>query len=138
MEHLSDHIKNYVNARHFFVDLLYTIILSALIAVFLTLTGIAPSFVMSLVMSQSFGISICSIITLLLWIIKPEKILSLALIVITGIAGGTLIGLQIGPFVLEQFFSVVVKGPEKTFFQTSSSASHLVVLSAIFSTPNQD
>ena len=117
MESLSDHIRNYVNPSHFFADLLYTIIFSVLIAVFLTLTGISPSFVMSLVMSQSFGISICSIIMLLLRIIKPEKIASLALIVVTGIAGGTLIGLHIGPFVLERFFSVAVKGPEETFFQ---------------------
>ena len=58
-----------------------------------------------------------STITLLLWLFKPEKALSLAFIVITGIAGGTLIGLHLGPFVLRHFFSVVVKGPEKSLLQ---------------------
>jgi sensor histidine kinase YesM len=117
VEHLSDHINNYLNPRHFLTDLLYTIILCVLIALFLTLTGIGSSFVMSLVMSQSFGICICSIITLLVWLFKPEKVLSLAFIVAAGIAGGIFIGLQIGPFILERFFSVVVKGPEKSLFR---------------------
>ena len=67
--------------------------------------------------SQCFGISMWSTITLLLWLFKPEKALSLAFIVITGIAGGTLIGLHLGPFVLRQFFSVAVKGPEKSLLQ---------------------
>ncbi len=117
MEHLQDHIKHYLKPRHVLGDLFYTIILSVFIAIFLTLTGIASSFVMALIMSQSFGISICLMITLLLWLFKPEKALSLALIVIAGIAGGTLIGLHLGSFVLRQFFSVVVEGPEKSLLQ---------------------
>ena len=117
MERLPDHINNYLNPRHFLTDLLYTIVLCFLIALFLTLTGITSSFVMSLVMSQSFGICICSLITLLFWLFKPEKVLSVAFIVAAGIAGGTLIGLQIGPFVLERFFSVIMKGPEKSLFK---------------------
>ncbi len=117
MEPLSDHIKNYIKPRHVLSDLLYTIILSVFIAVFLTLIGIGSSFVMSLTMSQSFGISIWFVITLLLWLFKPDKILSLAFIVIIGIAGGTLVGLHLGPFVLWQFFSVAVKGPEKSLLQ---------------------
>jgi sensor histidine kinase YesM len=117
MNQLPDYIKHYIKPRHVLGDLLYTIILSVFIAVFLTLIGIGSSFVTTLTMSQSFGISICLMITLLLWLVKPEKALSLALIVITGIAGGTLIGLQLGSFVLWQFFSVVVKGPEKSLLQ---------------------
>ena len=117
MEQLADHIKNYVKPRHILTDLIYTIILSVFIAVFLRLTGIGSSFVTTLTTSQCFGISMWSTITLLLWLFKPEKALSLAFIVIAGIAGGTLIGLHLGPFVLRQFFPVVVKGPEKSLLQ---------------------
>ena len=117
MNQLSDYIRHYLHPRHILTDLLYTIIFSVFIAVFLRLTGIGSSFVTTLTTSQCFGISMWSTITLLLWLFKPEKALSLAFIVITGIAGGTLIGLHLGPFVLRQFFSVAVKGPEKSLLQ---------------------
>jgi sensor histidine kinase YesM len=117
MEYLSDYIKHYINPRHVLTDLLYTIMLSVFIAVFLKLIGIASSLLAALAMSQSFGISIWFIITLLLWLFKPEKALSVAFIVITGIAGGTLIGLNVGSFVLRRFFSVAVEGPEKSLLQ---------------------
>jgi LytS/YehU family sensor histidine kinase len=42
----------------------------------------------------------------------------LVLIILIGIAGGTLIGLQIGSFVVREIFSVVLKQPEKTLFRT--------------------
>lgn len=108
-----DQYANYFKPRNFLIDLLYTIIISTLIAVFLTFTGITTkSFIINLIVSQSFGISICSIIIFLLWIFKPEKMAFLAFIVIIGIASGTLIGLQIGSFLLQQFFSIVLKQQE--------------------------
>jgi sensor histidine kinase YesM len=112
------HIKNHMNARHVLIDFIYTILISTLIAAFLTFTGITTkSFIMNLIVSQSFGISFCSIIMFLLWIFKPEKTASLVFIVIIGIASGTLIGLQIGSFLLQQIFSVTLKQPEKSLFQ---------------------
>jgi len=111
---------HYITPRNVLKDLVYTIIISAVIAVFLTLTGITTkSFVINLIVSQSFGISICSIIMFLLWIFKPkpEKIVSVAFIVIIGIVSGTLIGLQTGTFILQQFFSIVLKRQEKGFLQ---------------------
>jgi len=110
-------MEHYVNARNFLIDFLYTIIItiivSTLIAALLTFTGITTkSFIINLIVSQSFGISICSIIMFLRWIFKPEKIVSVAFIVMIGIASGTLIGLQIGSFVLQQFFSIILKQQE--------------------------
>jgi sensor histidine kinase YesM len=88
-------------------DLLYTIIISTVIAVFLSVTGLTTkSFVINFVMSQSFGIPIYSTIHFLIWMLKPSKISSFALIVMIGIGSGTLIGLQAGPFVLRQIFSI--------------------------------
>ncbi len=43
---------------------------------------------------------------------------SLVFIVMMGIAGGTLIGLQIGSFVLQQIFSIALMQPEKSLLRT--------------------
>jgi len=65
--HIPSNIKNYIKPRHVLVDLAYTILISTLIAAFLTLTGITTkSFIVNLIVSQSFGISFCLIITFLL------------------------------------------------------------------------
>ena len=118
-QHIPINIKHRLNARHVLIDFIYTILISTLIAAFLTFTGITTkSFIMNLIVSQSFGISFCSIIMLLLWILKPEKLSSLVFIVAMGIATGTLIGLQIGSFVLHWFFSITLKPPGKSLLQT--------------------
>ena len=116
---MAQHIKNYINPRKVLIDLLFTIIIGTLIAGFTTLTGITKSFAIGLIMAQSFGIPICSIIMFLLWIFnpKPEQIVSVAFIVIMGITSGTLIGLQIGPFVLQQIFSIVLEHQEKSLLK---------------------
>jgi len=109
---------HYITPRNVLKDLVYTIIISAVIAAFLTLTGITTkSFVINLIVSQSFGLSIFSIIIFLLWIFKPEKTAPLAFIVLIGIASGILIGLQIGPFVLLRIFSIVLWQQEKSLLQ---------------------
>jgi sensor histidine kinase YesM len=110
---------HYITPRNVLKDLAYTIIISTLIAAFLTFTGITTqSFIINLIVSQSFGISICSIIMFLLWIFKPEKSASLAFIFTIGVGSGILIGLQIGPFVLQQIFSIVLKPQDRGLLQT--------------------
>jgi sensor histidine kinase YesM len=108
-----------ITPRKVLKDLVYTIIISAVIAAFLTFTGIATgSFAIVLIVSQSFGVSIYSIIHFLFWVFKPKKMASVVFIVMIGIAGGTLLGLQIGPFVLLRFFSIVIWQQEKGLLQT--------------------
>ncbi len=93
-------------------------IISTLIAAFLSLTGLTTkSFTINLVLSLSFGVSICSIIILLGWIFNPEKTASFALIFIIGVGGGILIGLHIGLFVLQQVFSIVVMQQGRVILQ---------------------
>ena len=119
MGQVGVHVKSYIHRKNVLIDFLYTVIISTLIAAFLTATGITTkSFIINLIVSQSFGISICSAVMFLLWIFKPEKMAFLVLIILIGIAGGTLIGLQIGSFVVQEIFSVVLKQPEKTLFRT--------------------
>src|SRR4030042_218542 len=83
-------IKGHLTARHMLLDYFYTIIISILIAAFLTIVGISKSFLANLVMSLSFGLSMCSLITLLFWIMNPQTVsaLSISLILLTGVVGG--------------------------------------------------
>jgi sensor histidine kinase YesM len=119
MGQMAQHIKNHIKPRNVLKDLVYTIIIATLIAAFLTITGITTKqFVINLVMSQSIGIPTCSMIIFLLWAFKPNKTTSLVFIYIVGIASGTLIGLKMGPFVLQQIFSIVLKDWERGFLQT--------------------
>jgi sensor histidine kinase YesM len=109
--------REYIGSRNVILDFLYTLIISTLIAVFLTISGISPPFFYNLVVSHSFGISIYSIILFLIWLLKPEKLSTYVFIFITGISGGTLLGMQIGPFVLQEFFSIAVHQPRGSLIQ---------------------
>lgn len=109
---------HHITPRNVLKELAYTIIISAVIAAFLTFTGITTkSFIINLIVSQSFGVSMYSIIHFLLWIFKPGRMVSLAFIVIIGIAIGTLIGLQIGSFALQQIFSITLMQQQKSLFR---------------------
>ena len=117
-----DHINNYINPGHFFIDFLYTIIIATLIAVFLHLTVFKGFFGINLVMSLSFGISIYLIVHFLLWVFKPVKFLSFVFMIIIGVGLGTLVGLQMGPFVVQQMFSIVIKHERIDVLQTITIA----------------
>jgi sensor histidine kinase YesM len=97
-----------INFKEVLVDLFYTIIVCAAIAVFLTMRG-PHYFIHNLIMSLSFGLSICLIILVLLKLFKPENIVSVLLMFVIGVAGGIAVGLVVGPFILQQFFSISVR-----------------------------
>ncbi len=110
-------ISQHINLRHLIFDFLYAVTISALIAVFLTIIGIGDSFLPVLIISESFGISISSLINLLFWLVKPQKITSVISILIMGVAGGTLIGLYLGPFMLRQFFPMALQWTPRNLLQ---------------------
>src|SRR5208337_541803 len=89
-------------------DLLYTVIISTLVAVFLFAIGIARPFVASLVTSLSYGISIWAIINLLFRVFNPdpEKTGHIVLVILVASIAGTLIALSISHLILERFFSI--------------------------------
>jgi sensor histidine kinase YesM len=113
-----EHIRIYITPRHVLLDLLYTIILSILIAWFLNITVFKGFFFINLVMSLSFGLSICTMIMVLLWLFKPGKTASFVLLLFMGLSGGTLMGLILGPFLLKQMFSIVIMDQRKDVFQS--------------------
>jgi sensor histidine kinase YesM len=104
-------MKSYFNVRQILLRYLYVIIISVLIAVFLTVVGIAKAFLPNLVMSLSFGISICTFVMLLFKLFNPEqgKILPMVLILAAGVVGGMIAGLCVGSFILRRFFSIVIE-----------------------------
>jgi sensor histidine kinase YesM len=112
-------IRDYFNLRHVLLDLFYVVIISTLIAVFLTVTGISRSFLTNFVMSLSFGVSIASMVHLLLWIFspKPEKAIPIVLILVVGVVCGMVMGLQIGPFILRHIFSTALTQSKSTPLQ---------------------
>jgi sensor histidine kinase YesM len=109
--------REYLGARNVLLDYLYTIIISFFIAAFMSISGISPHFFYNLVLSESFGISICSFILVLLWVIKPEKPLVVTLVLFLGVIGGTLLGLQVGYFCLGVFSPHSVHTSPGSIFQ---------------------
>ena len=120
IEQWSLPIKKHFKARHILLDYFYTIIISVLIAVFLTAIGISKPFLSNFIMSLSIGISMCTLVTLMFWLVNPklDETLSMVLTLIAGVVGGMAIGLQIGPFILRRFFSVVIGAGSNNPFQT--------------------
>lgn len=110
-------IEHHLGPRHLLFDFLFAMVISALIAVFLFFAGIGGSFLSVLIISESLGIAIYSLIHVLFWLVKPQKITPIISILIIGVAGGTLIGLHLGPFLLRQFFSVALKWTPRDLLQ---------------------
>jgi sensor histidine kinase YesM len=110
-------INRYFSLSRFVFDIFFAVIISVLIAIFLTLAGIGDSFLTVLIISESFGISICSLVNGLLWLARPKKITSVVFIITIAVAGGTLIGLYLGPFILRHFFSLDMKQNPRALLQ---------------------
>lgn len=103
-------IRGHLNAKYILLDYFYTIIISVLIALFLTIIGVSKPFLPSLIISLSFGISICTLVIMLFRLFNPDlnKTRSTVLILIASVIGGMIIGSHMGPFILRRFFSIVI------------------------------
>jgi sensor histidine kinase YesM len=116
-EQPSPSIRGHLAAKHILRDYLYTIIISVLIALFLAIISISKPFLPILVMSLSFGTSICTLVIVLFRLFDPDlnKTRSMVLILTASVIGGMMIGSYVGPFILRRFFSSVIgKGGEHT------------------------
>jgi sensor histidine kinase YesM len=121
MDNLYSH--HHFDARTVLVNLLYTIVIDTFIAIFLTLTGIfttavtLKTFVIMLVISQCYGISIYVIIMLLFWTFKPQKGVSAVFIILLGTAFGILIGRLMAASILQQVLPTFMWVWKKTFLK---------------------
>ncbi len=110
IEQSAPSIRGHLNAKHILLDYFYTIIISVLIALFLTIIGVSKPFLPSLIMSLSFGTSICTLVIMLFRLFNPDlnKTRPMVLILIASVIGGMIIGSHMGPFILRRFFSIVI------------------------------
>jgi sensor histidine kinase YesM len=97
-----------INLRNVLINLLYTVIICAAIAVLLAIEG-PHLFVPNLIVSLSVGLPITSIVMLLIKLFKPKTIVSVLSIFLIGVVIGYPAGLLVGGFILKQFFSIVTK-----------------------------
>lgn len=110
---LSERIRALFTISFVLKSYFYTIIISTFIAAFLTiikphilaLTRPEISFPVYFCISISYGFIYSSIIMLLIWLIKPDKIINLVLLYLVGICLGTLIGYQAKMLILHHVFS---------------------------------
>ena len=107
----------YLSGKHIITDFFYTIIISTAIALALAMTNPSTHFFVSFIMSQSFGLTICTIILLMFRVFKPRRWLTLILITFTAVGCGSIIGLNIGFFILKEMFSINLNLPMKHLLQ---------------------
>jgi sensor histidine kinase YesM len=115
-------LEYYLNCKNIIMDFFYTIVICTAIALVLSLTSPGTSFFVSFIISQSFGLTICSIILLMFRVFKPRRWLTLILITFTAVICSSIIGLNIGIFILKKIFSINLNLPVKHILQIMLSA----------------
>jgi sensor histidine kinase YesM len=100
--------NHYPKGKDIIVVFLYTIVICTAIAIVLNMTNPYTNFYVELIMAQSFGLTIGSIVILMLRIFKPRQWLTLILVIFTAIGCGSIIGLSIGLFILEKMLSITL------------------------------
>ena len=97
-----------ISLRNVLINLLYTVIICAAIAVLSAIEGSQP-FVPNLIISLSVGIPITLLAMFLMKLFRPEKTVSILFIFLISVVVGYPVGLLAGGFILKQFFSIVSK-----------------------------
>jgi LytS/YehU family sensor histidine kinase len=115
-------VNYYLNSKNIIMDFFYTIVISTAIALVLAMSNPGTHFFVSFIISQSFGLAICSIILLMFRVFKPRRWLTLILITFTAVISGSIIGLNIGFFILKKMLSVTLNLPMKHILQIMLSA----------------
>ena len=117
MEQNEIDLKWQLNRKNIIMDFFYTIVICTAIALALSLTNHKTHFLTSFIMAQSFGLTNCSIILLMLWVFKPQRWMTLISVIFIAVITGVVVGLNIGFFILENTFSIIVNLPIKDLLQ---------------------
>jgi sensor histidine kinase YesM len=127
-------VEYYLNKINIIKEYFYTIAICTAIALIIVLTNPNAHFFVSFIISQSFGLTICSIVNLMLQIFKPRRKLLLILVIFTAVSFGSIIGLNIASLILQKMFSINLNFSLKYFLQTflvamifSAAASYSVI-----------
>ena len=100
--------KYWSNIKNDFIDFIYVILICTVLAFVVTFIGPIKNFLINFVVSQSFGITVTSIVFWSLLIFKPRTWELLLFIVVIDVCCAVLIGLQICIFILQYFFNIVL------------------------------
>jgi len=100
--------KYWLNFKNVLVDFIIIIIINTLIALTVDAIRHDNSFLLSFVVSQSFGVTVAAAILFSLLIFRPQTWKSLLTIAFIDICLGVCIGLQLGIFILRHFFHIVL------------------------------
>jgi sensor histidine kinase YesM len=100
--------KYWSNIKNDFIDFIYVIIICTALSFVVTIIGPIKNFLINFVVSQSFGITVTSIVFWSLLIFKPRTWELLLFIVVIDVCCAVLIGLQICIFILQYFFDIVL------------------------------
>jgi hypothetical protein len=119
---ISVDIKYDLNRKTVAGDLFLTIAICTLIALILTLLSSDKQFLKNFVLSQSFGITICLIVLLLMGLIKPQTWMSLLSVIIVAVVSGAAAGMYIGITILENILHIPVNWPAATLVKTIVAA----------------
>jgi sensor histidine kinase YesM len=119
-------LKYYPRGRNIIIDFFYTIVINTAIAIVLAMINPSTNFFVYLIISQSLGLTICSIVILMLRIFRPRQWPTLILLIFTAVSCGAIIGLNIGSYILAKTFSINLNLPLKHFLQ-------LILAAMIFS-----
>lgn len=105
--------KFYPDSKHIIKDFFFTILICTAIALVLSMINPSTHFFVSFIISQSVGLSTCSLTLLMFWVFKPRQWRTLILVIFTAISFGSIIGLNIGFFILQEMFSITLNLPMK-------------------------
>src|SRR5208337_5254269 len=101
--------KRYFRPGHILTEFFYVLVIDTLIAVFLTATGISKPFGVNFVISQCYGITIFTVIHLLLWIFKPGwKMGPIIIMMAVSLVIGYFTGGYLAFVILKRFFSITL------------------------------
>lgn len=106
-------LEYHLRRKNIVMDFLYTIIICTAIAFVIAFSNPTSHLSVSFIMSQSFGLAICTLINLMLQIFKPRQWLTLILMMSTATICGAVLGLNIGFYILEMILSIRLNFPMK-------------------------
>ncbi|MBN2123997.1 MAG: histidine kinase [Deltaproteobacteria bacterium] len=98
-------------------ELLYTVVICILIALFLTWLEHGGSLAENLIISNSIGLSIFLIIHILLYALRPGKRSTELVVISSGIILGIFLGWQIASLAIKGILSVSIHAHGNTFYQ---------------------
>lgn len=119
-------VEHYLNLKTVVIDLFLTIAVCTLISIIITLISPDKHFLKNFVVSQSFGMTICSLVLLLMWLFRPQSWTSLLIVIATAVCAGATAGMYLGIAILENILHIPVNWPMDTLMKT-------IVVAMIFS-----